>query len=147
MWYSIAGNIFISIVVGLVIYVIGCERGMRMEREKAQKCSDSDHPFIRLKDGKYYNLINSEDYCEFKNVIEVKEVKDLATDFENLLENYWYAIRTRDCTRLPNEQDRDEKYAQDLQKIWTPGKLYYLKVGKFNQDGKEDENNDTIYNP
>lgn len=43
---------------------------------------------------------------------------NLKKDFANLLENYWYMIRTKECTLLPGEQEKNEKYAQDLMKKW-----------------------------
>jgi hypothetical protein len=40
--------------------------------------------------------------------------EELLKDFTTLLENYWYVIRTRDCTIFKNEQDNNETYAKAL---------------------------------
>lgn len=48
-----------------------------------------------------------------------ESINDLRSDFVNLLENYWLVIRTRECTRLPGEQERDEQWATDLAKKWN----------------------------
>lgn len=46
--------------------------------------------------------------------IRYDDIEELKKDFENLLENYWYSIRTRECTLLQKEQESNEKYAKDL---------------------------------
>ena len=42
------------------------------------------------------------------------EYDELKKDLVNLLENYWYAIRTRDCTILEYEQNKQEEYCKEL---------------------------------
>jgi hypothetical protein len=43
-----------------------------------------------------------------------EEQKDMRNDLNNLIDAYWYAISTRDCTLFPNEQMRDEEYCKKL---------------------------------
>lgn len=56
-----------------------------------------------------------------------KEIVNLIDEFENLLNNYWYAIQTRGNTPLAGEQDQLEKYAKKLYEEYTAGKLYNFK--------------------
>jgi len=61
------------------------------------------------------------------NEIKQKELSRLIDDFQNLMENYWYAIRTRSSTPLPGDQEKSEVYAKELSKFWTEGRLHDMK--------------------
>jgi len=46
------------------------------------------------------------------------DVEELKKDFENILQAYWYAIRTRDSYHTPAEQIRDEHWTVGMMKKW-----------------------------
>ncbi len=50
--------------------------------------------------------------------MEQQELKDMMNDFQDLLENTWYFVRTRDSKILSGQQELDEKYIKDLHKKW-----------------------------
>jgi len=53
-------------------------------------------------------------YNRFKEKNMEIEYDELKKDLVNLLENYWYAIRTRDCSILRYEQNKQEEYCKEL---------------------------------
>jgi len=46
------------------------------------------------------------------------ELKDMMADFENLIDNAWYYVRTKSCTSLPGEQEKNEAYIKELHSKW-----------------------------
>ena len=57
------------------------------------------------------------------NIVNIKDedvdVAEMKRDFANLLENYWYAINTKNCTPFPNELESNITYCKDLIKKWN----------------------------
>lgn len=57
------------------------------------------------------NIVNIED----KDI----NVADLKRDFALLLEEYWVAINTKNCTPFPNELENNINYCKKLIKKWN----------------------------
>jgi hypothetical protein len=51
--------------------------------------------------------------------ITFEKMEEMTKDFTNLLENYWYVIRTKECSIIPQEQENQEKYAKELMEKWN----------------------------
>jgi DUF438 domain-containing protein len=56
---------------------------------------------------------------KLETLLKENNTDEIKKDFENLLQNYWYVIRTRECTLLPKEQEQNEKYAKNLMEKWN----------------------------
>jgi queuine/archaeosine tRNA-ribosyltransferase len=56
---------------------------------------------------------------EVENDEYFEKMEEMTKDFSNLLENYWYVVRTKECSIIPQEQENQEKYVKDLMKKWN----------------------------
>lgn len=47
-----------------------------------------------------------------------EKIQELQEDFMNLLESYWYILRTKDCKPFSSEQEELEHWAKELMIKW-----------------------------